>query len=522
MGFLLLGVALLYNYPLVFEKGPYGYHRWRQSDALSMTLNYMKEGMDFFQPRVHFQGIREGRGVAEFPLLYYLNAGLWKVTGQSEFLFRLINVLITFTGLFFLFRLFRDVLKSTFWSVVPVLFLFTSPILAFYSNNFLVNAPALGLLFCGWYCFFRFRERGRSRTLAWAMLWVTLAGLFRVTLFHGAGFLYVLYGLERFTLLRFGKGGRPLFHRPLDHALFLLAPIALLGGWYAYAVHYNELYDSIYFLTGTRAFWEGSWGDLWTITSKLYHEWLPDLFPRAGLAFLFLALLVVLFRWRRQRSALIIATTVTALGAAAYTALWYRHLDVHDYYLIDLFPVFALVLLTLLDDTRRHLPALLYSRALRGVAVVALAGFLYNATIVMRMRYTPHVPTVQNAFTHTEEEKDFWEWFKWDHNHRFGPLQTITPYLRSLGIEREDKVISIPDKSPNVSLYLMDQKGFTNIYMGDKRGQALVEHGMGKGAGYLIINAPSIMEQQDFGPYTDDLMGIHEGVHIYRLPITAQ
>ena len=40
----------------------------------------------------------------------------------------------------------------------------------------------------------------------------------------------------------------------------------------------------------------------------------------------------------------------------------------------------------------------------------------------------------------------------------------ITPYLRSLGIEREDKVYCTPDQSINISLYLMDQKGFTDFF----------------------------------------------------------
>ena len=40
------------------------------------------------------------------------------------------------------------------------------------------------------------------------------------------------------------------------------------------------------------------------------------------------------------------------------------------------------------------------------------------------------------------------------HEKIYKDLEDITPYLRSLGIERTDKVISLPDGSFNISLYL--------------------------------------------------------------------
>ena len=46
--------------------------------------------------------------------------------------------------------------------------------------------------------------------------------------------------------------------------------------------------------------------------------------------------------------------------------------------------------------------------------------------------------------------------------------------MREHGIERDDRIISVPDPSPNITLSLLDQKGVLRIFMdetmtGDER-----------------------------------------------------
>ena len=61
--------------------------------------------------------------------------------------------------------------------------------------------------------------------------------------------------------------------------------------------------------------------------------------------------------------------------------------------------------------------------------------------------------------------KDRYDKANWHYNSSAGNIEMfdIEPYLRSLGIERTDVVYCTPDQSINISLYLADQKGFTDF-----------------------------------------------------------
>jgi len=98
-------------------------------------------------------------------------------------------------------------------------------------------------------------------------------------------------------------------------------------------------------------------------------------------------------------------------------------------------------------------------------------------------------------------------------------LETITPYLRSLGIKRNDLVISIPDHSINNSLILMDQKGFTDYGYVPTKGKPKerIEEFKAIGAKYLIVNDEKAVEDSEFLPYLENKIGEYKNVQIYRL-----
>src|SRR5437764_5178236 len=119
-----------------------------------MALEYYAEGNCFWQPSVHnLAGEGTGKAAGEFPVLYFLVAQLWKIFGYHEYIFRLTNILILFLALFFLFRIVENILKDSFWAIATALLLFTSPLLVYYTNNFLPNVAALSLSIIG-LCFF--------------------------------------------------------------------------------------------------------------------------------------------------------------------------------------------------------------------------------------------------------------------------------------------------------------------------------------------------------------------------------
>ena len=107
---------------------PYSIHQWRQADCLSITMNYYMEGLNFFEPKIHWLADgKDGKTVSDFPIIYYIVAKLWKVFGYHEYIFRLINTLIVFTGLFCLFKFIGNLLSDKFWAYIITFLLFTSP-----------------------------------------------------------------------------------------------------------------------------------------------------------------------------------------------------------------------------------------------------------------------------------------------------------------------------------------------------------------------------------------------------------
>src|SRR3954465_8348709 len=136
LAFLVLILFFLNRYPETLFYRPSSIHQWRQTDCLSITKNYYEEGMHFFQPKVHYQGPKDGKAVSEFPILNYSVAFLWKIFGEHEFIYRLLEYLIYLTAIFALFNTIGGLLSSWTIAFFTVLLLLTSPLLTYYSLNF--------------------------------------------------------------------------------------------------------------------------------------------------------------------------------------------------------------------------------------------------------------------------------------------------------------------------------------------------------------------------------------------------
>ncbi len=124
---------------------------------------------------------------------------------------------------------------------------------------------------------------------------------------------------------------------------------------------------------------------------------------------------------------------------------------------------------------------------------------------------------VKHSIIVEKSDIDYWKWYHWHYTTTYKALESITPYLRSLNIEREDPVISIPDQSPNITLYLMDQRGYTNFGYIEYQGKERIEHFISLGAKYLIINDVSFLEKDYLKSFQGKRIGVYENVQIFDL-----
>ncbi len=96
--------------------------------------------------------------------------------------------------------------------------------------------------------------------------------------------------------------------------------------------------------------------------------------------------------------------------------------------------------------------------------------------------------------------------------------------MRRLGINREDIVYATPDISVNISLYLMDQKGFTDFEFISAPDRTPIERLnllKGKGLEYVIIgDRKDVMQFEILEPHFGEKIGQFGTTEIYKVQKT--
>ncbi len=510
-----IGISLFYNYPAILQKKNGAIHQWRQADCLSITQNYYKENLPIHTPKIHHISDKTGeRGVAsEFPILYYIVGNIWKITGQQEWIFRLLNVLIAFLGMFYLFRLFYDLFKSIIPSLFLSFFLFTSPIYIYYTNNFLADATALNLVFIGWYHVYKFYNTQKNKYLFYFLGWFLLAGLIKISSLFS---FFALGGFALFETLGWIKLRDKKLFKPV-HLVFFLVPFIPIVAWYSYAISYSEVNGNSYvFLKGILPIWELSSERI----SETFQQFLAIQKPRMfnsvihGLTLFFF--LSNIWNYRKINKFLVLINVFLFFGVVLFFILFYQVFDIHDYYLINslIFYLFTWVTFFYFLSQSKHRWSKLSNK------ITLLAGLVYLVfigSVHVRHRYNVLDPIAHAGYDYiSQHDKDVFGWYQFDYAKNQQALENITPYLRSLGIKREDVVMVLGDKSINISLYNMDQLGFTN-YCDRRDYPNQVELAKSFGAEYLFISEYKMNDFQEYLPYMNNEIGKFKNILIYKL-----
>ncbi len=325
------GLFFYYSYHNILFFRPQGLHQWRQSDCLSLTYNYFHNGNNFFKPSIHnLAGDGSGRTATDFPLIYFLVAQLWKIFGAKEYLYRLVVMLIMFTGLAMLFKTAEQLLKDSIWAMLLVLVLFSSPTLVFYTNNFLMDIPALGLIFVAWYFVYKFLSTQRNINIYLALLFFLIAGLLKISalLSFIAFFIIYLYDL----LCKKDGSATKLFPRGKNYLIPFLSVFFLIAFWYVYAHIYNQYNNKGYFLIGILPVWDVSEDTFARMMDAIRYHIRDDYFhPRLSLVLVLCWLTIVTF-YKRINRLLIAMVLLTSFGMTLYLILFFQALESHDYY----------------------------------------------------------------------------------------------------------------------------------------------------------------------------------------------
>ncbi|MFI5222023.1 MAG: ArnT family glycosyltransferase [Bacteroidia bacterium] len=508
-----------YNEIIFFK--PYSDHQWRQSDCYSIATNYYKENLPFLEPSIHFTSYRNnGKTISEFPMIYYTVAKLWGIFGLHAFIFRGLNLLILCIGLFCLFKLTTDLFQNSFIGIFIAGITVSSPVISYFGNNFLSDVPAFSLALCGWYFFYLFYRSSKYFFLLISTLFFLLASLLKITAFLSPVLILLCFAVEFFGLGKLKTDGSKVFANPLLQILPFLVHIFLLYQWLSYVKSYNDINHTGIFLTGILPFWEMDWGQRKEII-KLFYNYLLPLFHNPVVVTISIG--CMLFSWlnfKRNNLVLSLISVFLPVGFIIFFALFFQVFSYHDYYLANWVIIFPFFIMNTLFILKNYYKPFYHSRFFEiGILMVFIYSMYYGAALT-RTRYFSDDFLANENLTFKRVSGNYYKMEHEKYDHTLKAYETIEPYLRKLGIRREDKVINIPDYSFNICLAKMDQKGFTDFGFLETD-SARVKKFMAMGAKYLIVNDSEVFTSRKYlNAFIKEKIGTYQNIQIFSLKNT--
>jgi hypothetical protein len=489
-------VAIIYNYHEILFLPPQSIHLWRQCDCLSQAMNYYQDGNPFLMPAVHNLGNDgTGRAMSDFPIIYYLTAKIWNYTDPHESVMRIINLSIFIIALFVLFKTAERILCDSFVALFIVFLLFSSPFLVYYANNFLMDVPAFSLALIGMCFFERFYTTSKRQHLYWFAFFITVAGLLKITALLG---FFAILGIFIFEFLGVKiRSKSKIFSSPLVQIIPFALVLLVVLVWYFYVKQYNATYNMGLFLTQVIPIWTLPDAEIQNVLHHLSDHFRWNYFrPEILYLILLFWILSVVFASRSTR-ALTLLNLLLPSGVVAFGILFFASLKDHDYYMINALIIIPAIVLAFAVMLKKRLPALYRSIIFRVFLVLILIHSIDFARRRIHGRYDPD--TWQNKSYVVEKQL----------------FLRLPEYLTALGIRPDDRVISLPDPSPNITLYMMNRKGWTNynIDMSSDNIYKKIE----MGADYLIISDPKTLEIPQLQPFLHTKLGQLEHIHIFKL-----
>jgi len=472
---------------------PQSIHMWRQADCLSITQNYYQRDNMLWEPEIYnLIGDEDttGKSAGEFPGLYYLVALLWKIFGKSEFIYRLLVLLISFCGMYAVFKLARGLIKDRYIAMFISLFLYTSTIYVTYSISFLPNMPALSLTLIGWFFIWRFYVINKNKHLWLGMLFFTLAMLLKVS--SGISFV-ALAGWLFLQLLR-KKEKRVLFIRPYIQMIPFLLAIVIVSGWYVYAAWYNNLHNGYYTFNNVWPIWEVDRERFLDTINGIRILWINEFFP-VSIWYVTAGMWIFLLVTFRKRSFFLnYLLIIIPIGCLIYMLLWFKAFRDHDYYYIEFFAPFILSWIVFFKD-------------ISGAKWFRKPVVYFLLVVIFILSANDLLPRFDDRFDH---------WMNKWYVHNMEAVGELEPLLRSSGIKEDDIVISIPDHTINASLYLMNQRGYTD-YGSDFSDPDVFRERIGQGAKYLVVNDSSLLEDETLKAFTGKQILKYKNVLVFEL-----
>lgn len=494
--FALIILFFQFEYHKTMSLVPHSMHNWRQSDCVAFAMMYYDHGMNFFEPKVFNLLVGEGNAVGECPIIYYFVACLYKLFGPSEFIFRMVIFSFFIIGLFSLYNLTLRFTKDRFFAFVIPLLLFSSPLIMLYANNFLCDIPSLSLTFIAWDFILRYRDDSKQKYFWISIVLFAFASLLKLN----AAISFVALGAIFFIELNGWQKAKEnnIFKHIKNNILGFGLALLVIFIWYWWAIHYNEKH-SVSFL-GTKT-WPG-W-PIWETSDEAFLDTINGFFADSVYIFfqptyalmLFLMIFVIANRSSGNWFTFSIFLLIL-VGVALFTFTFFFGIKDNIYYCINLMILPVFIFISAIQIIKNKYPVTFNSIVFRSIIFVFL---LVNVKYAKGTLDTFYHHGVQH---HRVTDESFNQ-------------KKFRAFIDSIGIQKTDRVICMPDKTPDGLLCIIGRQGWSE-YNFNREDTVAINNLVKAGAKYLIVQNPFILSEPALANYTGNYVAHYDNFYVYK------
>ncbi|MEZ4771712.1 MAG: glycosyltransferase family 39 protein [Bacteroidia bacterium] len=494
----LIGLGLAYNFSGILPLEPQGRHHWRQTDCASFAWNYYNGNGNLFTPAMNnVLSNGKGQAVAEFPVIYWVSGMLYRLFGPHVFILRLINILIVFSGLWALSGICKNLIDDSFWSIFIPLLVYTSPFFVYYSSGFIPDPPAIALCMWAWYFISAYILSKKKKHFIVAILFFTLAALIKVSAAISIVVCVIIVLGNRLIYSRLKNGNPSVFYQKTwVYLLYFLGAVMVIITWYMYASWYSTRFEYNHFTGIIRPIYQTSTENitriLRDIRTQLPYFYMPTMHIFLGGLFVY-----IITQYKKVRYELLIIPILLSIGGFIYLSIFFQLIGGHEYYhLINMLAVASILIVSAYIFSNKH-PNISQHWITRTLLIgFLLANVLYSRE-KMKEYYDPN-----NAYH--REKTAFYE-------------DDFRQYLSSIGLKEDQYIISIPDRSPNNTLYLLKKRGWSSFNNPKHYGEVMQKWTGNFGDIFLIVSDSTTLSDSLLQPALYHKIGTYQEIQIYLL-----
>lgn len=470
----IIGLGIFIHYPYMNEFPSY-IHAWSQSDRYSIAIGFLNNDFDLFHTETliynkqfpHWWTYAYDNTITsvDFPFVEYVVAFIMKITGNtSPWIFRSCTLLLSFLGLFFLYKLSFLITKDGLKSLFVIAVAMTSPVYAYYSNGFIPGIPALTFAMMALYFYVRYLDDKNLKSFVLCTMFITLSILIRTS------FMVLWIAILCFEFMRIIRKETTF----VDKILPVIISFIAFFSYYLWNKHLAAENGTMFL---SELMPSESWNDFWQEMTKTLNNWKFHYFGNIHYnIFLLITVFAMIYfiftqieNMRAIKSesykslSLWILFAITLLGEMLFTFAMARQFRNHDYYFIDTYFLPLLLLLILILNVLPRIENYRRSIILGLIAIFFISLMTDNVCEMQKKRRRTYwgqtaIRTIKN-------------------------YQGSERYLDSIGISKNAKMLTLWAYPQNTPFILMNRKGYAEMYYDKEK----LDAGMTFDYDYVVI-----------------------------------